>query len=172
MGAGRRSWIHTVVLAGTLFWIASPSNGDCRWGCSTMPVPSCYASPRYPVACCRCCVPCCGHQCHSKPSRDRERSAERSAQPDYRYAAPVPIVSTMPVFAAPMMFASFPVMPAAATRAAEPDCRSSSDCHDRLNRLEQNVLELTKAMRDLQAIVGDQSRVLERVTQELRPIKE
>jgi t-SNARE complex subunit (syntaxin) len=78
----------------------------------------------------------------------------------------------MPVFAAPMMFASFPVMPAAATRSAEPEYRSSSDCHERLNRLEQNVLELTQAMRELQAIVGDQSRVLDKITQELKPIKE
>ena len=75
----------------------------------------------------------------------------------------------MPVFSTPMMLASVPVVPATATRAAEPDTRSALDCHERLDRLEDNVTRLAEAVHNLQAIVQDQSRVLEKITERLEP---
>jgi hypothetical protein len=170
MHVGQLGRFLALLLAASLFCSdRSADGGDYGRGCGTLPVPSCYAPAPVAPACCRCCAPSCGRCSHGKYARDRDRGAERSSQADFRSAAPVPIVSSMPVFAAPMMFASVPVMPAVATRSAEPVYRSESDCHERLNRLEDNVLELSRAMRELQAIVKDQSRVLEKITDHINP---
>ncbi|MCL4204522.1 MAG: hypothetical protein KJ000_18710 [Pirellulaceae bacterium] len=169
MHSGHLGRCLALLLAGALFCAdRTADGGGYGHGCGTLPVPSCYAPAPVATTCCRCCVPCCGGCLHGKHARDRDRGAERNAQADYRSAAPLPIVSSMPVFTAPMMFASVPVVPTAATRSAEPVYRSESDCHERLNRLEDNVLELSRAMRELQAIVKDQSRVLEKITDELK----
>jgi t-SNARE complex subunit (syntaxin) len=74
----------------------------------------------------------------------------------------------MPVFSTPMMFASVPVVPTAGTRSAERDARSVLDCHERLDRLEENVKSLANAMKDLQTIVHDQTRALEEINARLK----
>ena len=143
--------------------------GDCRYGCGSLPVPSCYAPPATVSTHYHCCnTGCCGRCCHGRPPRDRDRGAERAAQADYRSSAPVPIVSSMPIFSMPMMMASVPVMPATVTRAAEPATRSATpstmDCHERIDRLEDKFVRLSEQMLTLQAMVQDQSNALQAIT--------
>ena len=142
--------------------------GDCRYGCGSLPVPSCYAPPAAVHNHYHCCNGhSCGHCCQGRERRDR--GADRAAESNYRNSAPVPIVSSMPVFSMPMMMASVPVMPAATTRAAEPRGASAPDCHARIDRLEKNVNDLAESVRKLQTLVYDQSRVLEQITWHLKP---
>jgi anti-sigma-K factor RskA len=75
----------------------------------------------------------------------------------------------MPVFSTPLMLASVPVMPTTATRAAEPYRRAEQDCHERIDRLEENLDDLADSVRKLQALVYDQSRIMERLTWEHKP---
>ncbi len=168
----RKNVLHLVAGLTILVFGTNQSawGGDCGYGCGSLPVPSCYAPPaavhnHYHG----CTGHCAGKCCHGRERRDRDRGGERFAQSDYRASAPVPIVSSMPVFAMPMMMASVPVMPTATTRAAEPRRASTPDCHERIDRLEDNVNQLAEAMRELQALVQDQSRVLEKITWELKP---
>jgi hypothetical protein len=99
-----------------------------------------------------------------EPTAKSDRGARRDRD-GFRDAGPATVVSSMPMFAMPMMFASVPVMPAVANRVAEPD-RSYSDCHERLNRLENDLKGLAKAVGDLQSIVADQTKVLRKLNDE------
>ena len=145
--------------------------GDCGHGCGSMPVPSCYARPAaaYPYQGCYCHPSghCCGHCCHGRERRDRSRGADPADQMGSRAGSPIPIVASMPVFSAPMMFASMPVFPTTTTRSAEPYQRSTQDCHARIDRLEDNMLKLAEAMRELQTVVHDQTAALAEVTKRL-----
>jgi hypothetical protein len=113
---------------------------------------------------CKKCVVCCCQQ--APPAR---RSAEEDEEPRRTARAPVaaPIVQSMPVYAMPAMFATLPVMPAVATtRAAEP--RGASDCCERVDKLEEEMKKLAKAVGDLQVIVQGQTEVL-KVLAERKP---
>ena len=160
-------------LAVFVLGFAHPAEGgDCGYGCGSLPVPSCYAPPAAVHNHYHCCTTgCCGQCCHREP-RGRDRGADRSAGADYRAATPVPIVSSMPVFATPMMMASVPVMPTVATRAAEPTTRSATssamDCHERIDRLEEKFVKMSEQMLTLQAMVQDQSNTLREITLHLK----
>ena len=123
------------------------------------PSHGCYAPP--PIYIHSHCHPGCRH-C-AKPNRDRGASRDAGAQT--RASAPVPIVTSMPVFSSPLMMASVPVMPT--TRVAMPQQRSSYDCERRLDRLEDNIKDITNAVAELQTIVKDQTRALTAITQKI-----
>ena len=116
------------------------------------PAPNCCGPPVYIHSHCHASCRHCAPQ-----RRDAERRATRDAERDYRMSAPVPVVTSMPVFATPMMFASMPVMPTMATRSATPDTQSILDCEKRMDRLEDNVKQLANAVAELQTIVQDQT---------------
>ncbi len=110
---------------------------------------------------CRHCVVCC-----QQGPAPTDRAAEEEPPPrrTTRAAAPVAasIVQSMPVYAMPAMFATMPVMPAVATsRGAEP--RGATDCCERVDKLEEEMKKLAKAVSDLQDIVQGQTEVLEKL---------
>lgn len=139
---------------GPVHTCGGPGHG---WG---GPGHGCYSPP--PIYIHSRCHPGCRH-C-AKPRR--ERAASRDAVTETRAAAPVPVVASMPVFAMPLMMASVPVMPT--TRAAMPTPRASFDCERRLVRLEDNVKKITDAVAELQTIVLDQTRALEKITKKIK----
>jgi hypothetical protein len=168
MNVRRRVLLAAAGVMISAFGMNSPAVGG-EYGCGSPPVPSCYAqpAPAYPYGYSRCppyCYGCC-HKCCHRGGRDR--GASRGAEENNRSSAPV--VSSMPVFSSPMMFTSVPVMPTLSTRSAQPDTRSALDCCERVNRLEENVQDLARAVRDLQLLVLDQGRVLEKITVQLDP---
>jgi hypothetical protein len=116
-------------------------------------------------ACKKCVICCCQN---GPPSYDREAEPEpRKATRTARSVAPAPIVQSMPMYAMPAMFATMPVVPAMATRSAEP--RGASDCCDRVDKLEIEMKNLAKAVSDLQDIVEGQTRVLEVLAKRTAP---
>ncbi len=167
----RNVLLFVACLAISLFGVNQPAKGgDCGYGCGSLPVPSCYAPPAAVHNHYHCCNgQSYGHCCQGRERRDRDRGAERAAEANYRSSAPVPIVSSMPVFSMPMMMASVPVMPTTVSRAAEPRRTSERDCHERIDRLEDNVYQLAESVRKLQLLVYDQSRILEKITEKLEP---
>ena len=105
---------------------------------------------------------CCCNTCGSE--RSASTSSKRAAT-EYRSAVVVP---SMPVFAMmPMMMAPMGVMPASATRAAEPETRSGVDCHERINRLEKDVRDLADVVREMQRMVSAQTTALDKIADEL-----
>ena len=78
----------------------------------------------------------------------------------------------MPVFATPMMMASVPVMPTTASRAAVPNTQCASDCHARIDRLEENVNQLAAAMQELQLLVHDQTAALTEITTRIKSLQD
>ena len=114
---------------------------------------------------CRRCVVCC--QCGSCGGHRGDEPAPKSAK--IRAADPVaaPIVQSMPVFSMPMMFASMPVMPAMATmpQTSSRSAAGGSDCCDRVDRLEDEMIRLAKSVNQLQAIVEGQTKVLEKLSE-------
>lgn len=160
----RRIPVALIVVAGLFLSVLGAerraSGGDC--GCGGPP-PGCCAPPVYVHSHCH---PWC-HHC-GPYSRRRDRDATRYAEPDYRASAPVPVVSSMPVFSTPLMLASVPVVPTTVSRSAAPEMPSLHDCNRRLDRLEDNVKELANAMSELQTIVKDQTRALAEITRQLK----
>jgi len=160
-----RSWLSAIGLAIAFAAGQTAIAGD--GGCGAEPQPSCGCQAAHSCGCyvgaacgcrhhhCRVCV-----FCRTPPSRDRGATRDARAD-DYRSAAPAVVVQSMPTFAMPMMMASVPVMPTMATRAAEPTCSGSTDSTERLNRLEQNLLNLTDRVAELRVIVEGQTRALE-----------
>lgn len=159
MDRGRNILLFVATLSLSVLATGQPSHGGC--GCSGLPVPSCYGRSATVHTHYHCCCRSC-----QRP-RDRDRGAQRVAQADYRVSAPVPVVSSMPVFSTPMMMASVPVMPTVATRSAQPNMRSAMDCCERLDRLEKNVKDIADAMVELQGIVKDQTRAMAAITRRL-----
>lgn len=117
--------------------------------------PAGHCHPHY----CRHCVVCC--QQGPAPTRAAEeeepRRTTRAAQP-----VAASIVQSMPIYTLPAVYATLPVVPAAATtRAAEP--RGATDCCERVDKLEVEMKKLAKAVSDLQDIVQGQTEVLEKL---------
>jgi t-SNARE complex subunit (syntaxin) len=71
-----------------------------------------------------------------------------------------------------MMMAPTAVMPAAATRAADYEPRGAAqDCHERIARLEKDLVDLANAVSKLQSIVGKQTQAIEAVNEKVETLK-
>jgi hypothetical protein len=113
---------------------------------------------------CKKCVICCCQNAPPSYEREAEPEPRKANRPTPRSVTPAPIVQSMPMYVMPAMFATMPVVPAAATsRSAEP--RGASDCCDRVDRLEDEMRKLAKAVSDLQDIVAGQTEVLEKLAE-------
>jgi hypothetical protein len=111
---------------------------------------------------CRKCVICCCQQSPPAESRSAEKDEPSKSRSASRAVTTAPIVQSMPVYAMPAMFATMPVMPAMATsRSAERS--ATTDCCDRVDKLEDEMIKLARAVRNLQIVVEGQTAVLEKL---------
>lgn len=119
------------------------------------PASACNLCGRRCIVCC-CCQGGCGHDRGEAPRESRSRGSDPVV---------APLVQSQPVFAMPVMFASMPMMPAMAmqqpvTRGAE----TKSACDERIDKIETQVTNLARSVRDLQTIVEGQIRVMEKLS--------